>query len=118
VSRGRRVLRRMAAVTLLWAVVLAAFFWTLSFHQAFGLRGALMEETREEAAGGMAGIPLRDSAEWALSERRIEARIGEMRNARRVMGTLLVLIPLAGAAATFWILRRARRRVPVRTSGV
>jgi hypothetical protein len=107
------VLRRVAAVTLLWAVVLAAFASTLSLHQAFGFRRALMEETREEAAGGMAGIPLRDSAEWALSERRIEARIGEMRIARRVTGTLLVLVPLAGAAATFWILRRTRRESAV-----
>jgi hypothetical protein len=108
VSR-RRVLRRVGTVTLLWSVVLFAFFWTLNFHQAFRMRQALMEEAQEEAAGGMAGIPLRDSAEWASSERRFAARIGEMRNARRVTGTLLVLVPLAGAAATLWILRRTRR---------
>ncbi len=104
------MLRRLGAMALLWSMVLLAFFWTLNFHQAFGLRQALMEEAQEEAAGGMAGILLRDSAEWAASERRFAARIGEMRNARRVTGTLLVLVPLAGAAATFWILRRARRR--------
>ena len=96
-------------MALLWSMVLFAFFWTLNFHQAFGMRQALMEEARDEAAGGMAGIELRDPAAWKTSERRFEARIGEMRNARRVTGTLLVLVPLAGAAATFWILRRARR---------
>ena len=97
-------------MALLWSVVLFAFFWTLNFHQAFGMREALMEEARDEAAGGMAGIGLRDPAAWEASERRFEARIGEMKNARRVTGTLLVLVPLAGAAATFWILRRARKR--------
>jgi hypothetical protein len=97
-------------MALLWSVVLFAFFWTLNFHQAFGMRQALMEEARDEAAGGMAGIELRDSAGWKASERRFEARIGEMQNARRVTGTLLVLVPLAGAALTFWILRRVRRR--------
>jgi hypothetical protein len=107
---GRRVLRRVGGVALLWSVVLFAFFWTLNFHQAFGMRQALMEEAREEAAGGMAGVELRDPVAWEVSERRFAARIVEMRNARRVTGTLLVLVPLAGAAATFWILRRARRR--------
>ena len=106
----RRVPRHLGGMALLWAMVLLAFFWTLNVHQSFGLRQALMEEAREEAAGGMAGIPLRDSAEWAASERGFEARIGEMRDARRITGTLLVLLPIAGAAATFWILRRARRR--------
>ena len=106
----RRALRRLGGMVLLWSMVLFAFFWTLNVHQAFSLRQALMEEAREEAAGGMAGIPLRDSAEWAASERRFEGRIVEMRNARRVTGTLLVLVPLAGAAVTFWILRRPRRR--------
>ena|GEM_PF-3936968 len=104
-----RVLRRVGAMALLWSVVLFAFFWTLNFHQAFGLRQALMEEAQEEAAGGMAGIQLRDSAEWEGAERRFEARISEMRNARRVTGTLLMLVPVAGAAATLWILRRGRR---------
>lgn len=105
-------------MALLWSVVLFAFFWTLNFHQAFGMREALMEEARHEAAGGMAGIGLRDSAGWKASERRFEARIGEMKNARRVTGTLLVLVPLAGAAATFWTLRRARRGSGgTRTSG-
>jgi len=99
----------VSAVTLLWPVVLFAFFWTLNFHQAFAIRQALMEEVREETAGGMAGIELRDPAAWKASERRFEARIREMRNARRVTGTLLVLVPLAGAAATVWLLRRARR---------
>ena len=96
-------------MALLWSVVLFAFFWTLNFHQAFGMRQALMEEARDEAAGGMAGIELRDSVAWEESERRFDARIGEMQNARRVTGTLQVLVPLAGAAATFWILRRARK---------
>jgi hypothetical protein len=97
-------------MALLWSVVLFAFFWTLNFHQAFGMRQALMEEARDEAGGGMAGIELRDSAGWKASKRRFEARIGEMKNAQRMTGTLLVLVPLAGAAATFWILRRARKR--------
>ncbi|HST58801.1 MAG TPA: hypothetical protein VLK84_08940 [Longimicrobium sp.] len=109
----RRVLRRLGGMALLWSMVLLALSWTLNFHQAFALRQALMEEARDEAAGGMAGIPLRDSAEWAASERRYAERIGEMGNARRVTGTLLVLVPLAGAAATFWILGRARRRSAV-----
>lgn len=111
----RRVLRRVGAMALLWLVVLFAFFWTLNFHQAFGMRQALMEEVRDEAAGGMAGIELRDPAAWEASERRFAARISEMRNARRVTGTLLVLVPLAGAAATFWILRKARRGSGTRT---
>ena len=51
-------------MALLWSMVLLAFFWTLNVHQAFGLRQAMMEE----AACGMAGIPLRDSAEWAADE--------------------------------------------------
>jgi hypothetical protein len=109
-SRGRRALRRMPAMALLWSVVLFAFLWTLNFHRAFGMRQALMEEARAEAAGGMAGIELRDAAAWEASERRFEARVGEMENARRVTRTLLVLVPLAGVVATFWILRRARRR--------
>jgi hypothetical protein len=113
VSR-RRVLRRVGGVALLWSVVLLAFFRTLNFHQAFGMRRALMEEARDEA-GGMAGIELRDLAGWEASERRFAARIGGMRNARRVTGTLLVLVPLAGAAATFWILRKARRGSGTRT---
>jgi hypothetical protein len=108
-SRGRRALRRMPAMALLWSVVLFAFLWTLNFHRAFGMRQALMEEARAEAAGGMAGIELRDPAAWEASERRIEARIGEMRTARHVTGTALVLVPLAGAAATLWMLRRRRR---------
>ena len=107
---SKRVLRRVGAIALLWSVVLFAFFWTLNFHQAFGLRQALMEDARDEAAGGMAGIELRDPAAWEVSERRFEARIGEMEDARRVTGTLLVLVPLAGAAATVWLLRRAGRR--------
>jgi hypothetical protein len=76
-----RVLRRVGAMALLWSMVLLSFSWTLSFHQAFGLRQALMEEAREEAAGGMSGIQLRDSAGWAADERRFAARIGEMRRA-------------------------------------
>ena len=97
-------------MALLWSVVLFAFFWTLNFHRAFGMREALMEEARDEAAGGMAGIGLRNPAAWEASERRFQARIGEMQNARRVTGTLLVLVPVAGVAATYRILRQARRR--------
>jgi hypothetical protein len=106
---SRRVVRRVGAVALLWSVVLFAFFWTLNFHQAFGMRQALMEEARDEAAGGMAGIDLRDAAAWEVSERRFEARIGEMQNARRVTGTLLVFVPVVGVAGTIWLLRRTRR---------
>jgi hypothetical protein len=109
-SRRRRVLRRVTTMALLWSVVLFAFFWTLNVHRAFGMRQALMEEARAEAAGGMAGIELRDPAAWEESERPVEARIREMENARRVTRKLLVLVPLAGVAATFWILRRVRRR--------
>lgn len=109
-SRARRALRRMPGMALLWTVVLFAFFGTLNFHRASGLRQALMEEARAEAAGGMAAIELRDPAIWEESGRRIGARIGEMRNARRVTRSLLVLVPLAGVAAAFWMLRRARRR--------
>lgn len=107
---NRMVVRRVAALALLWAVVLFAFVWTLSFHQAFGMRQTLMEEMREDAAGGMAGIELRDPAAWKASERRLDARIAKLGTARRVTGTLLVLVPLAGAAATWWIVRRARGR--------
>ena len=96
-------------MTLLWSVVLFAFFWTLNFHHAFGLRQALMEEAQEEAAGGVAGMELRAPAAWEAAERRFEARIGEMRTARRVTGTLLVLVSLSGMAGTVALLRRTRR---------
>jgi hypothetical protein len=103
------LVRRVTATTLLWSMVLFAFFWTLNFYQAFGIRQELMEVAREEAAGGIAGIELRDPAAWGAAKRRFEARIGEMRTARRVTGALLVLVPLSGVAGTVVLLRRTRR---------
>lgn len=99
--RGKK--RYLAA---LWLAVALAMLGAGQRWAALDARLRWEAEVREEVEEAVGGYALRDSAAWAADERRREARAASLRRQRETARIAILLLPLAGVAATLWILRR------------